>query len=269
MPTRLLCAALAAFPLLGCMPLCTTTEPDAATVLLCSDDTDAQNAAYLPFGRTLLEDYRRFYSWKPLGRVGLGLGAAAIFANTSLDQDIRNWYQADVRSENSDDFAHIVKPVGNWKYVTPLYAVLTIVRRSRADINDAGPLEEWGERCLRAIAVGGPATLTLQWLTGAGRPVEGPSQWNPFNDDNGVSGHAFIGAVPFLAAARMAKSKGWKAFWICGSFLCGWSRINDDMHYLSQVGMGWWMAYLATGSVEEMESGVFLVPGGLGFSLTF
>ena len=42
--------------------------------------------------------------------------------------------------------------------------------------------------------------------TGASRPADGQgSHWHMFNDNNGVSGHAFIGAIPFLAAAEMVE----------------------------------------------------------------
>ena len=33
------------------------------------------------------------------------------------------------------------------------------------------------------------------------------------------------------------------------------TRINDNVHYLSQVWLGWWMAYLACDAVNKTESG--------------
>ena len=32
------------------------------------------------------------------------------------------------------------------------------------------------------------------------------------------------------------------------------TRINDNAHYLSQVWLGWWMAFLACESVNKTES---------------
>ena len=103
--------------------------------------------------------------------------------------------------------------------------------------------------------MGAPPLLFLQVATGGSRPLEDHSRWHPFEDDNGVSGHAFVGAVPFLSAAGMTDSRPLKVLWVSASTLCGLSRINDDAHYLSQAAMGWWVAYLACRSVEETELG--------------
>ena len=213
-------------------------------------------------------DYRHFYSPGNLGRLAAGLALAAPLANTNADAAFNDWYQGKVRSAGTDGFAAAVKPIGNWKYATPIYALITLVGRGRRQPGEARPLEEWGERCLRAILVGGPASVGLQWLTGGSRPVEGSSRWNPFRDDNGLSGHAFVGAVPFLVAARMTEHRGWKALFLLGSFFCAFSRVNDEMHYLSQAGLGWWLAYLATGSVEETDI-LQLLPGGVALTLRF
>jgi membrane-associated phospholipid phosphatase len=37
------------------------------------------------------------------------------------------------------------------------------------------------------------------------------------------------------------------------SFVPAWSRINDDRHYLSQVVLGWWLAWLSVCSVDETQ----------------
>ena len=109
---------------------------------------------------------------------------------------------------------------------------------------------------------------------GASRPKEDDSSWRPFNDNNGVSGHSFMGAVPFIAAARIARKPYLRYFFYLGSMLTGWSRINDNSHYLSQAALGWWMAYLATacGDKAEGEKGkVVIAPtpvaDGVGFTV--
>jgi hypothetical protein len=33
----------------------------------------------------------------------------------------------------------------------------------------------------------------------------------------------------------------------------GWSRIIQDKHYLSQVALGWWVAYLSASAVDWNE----------------
>ena len=111
-------------------------------------------------------------------------------------------------------------------------------------------------RTTRAYLVGAPPVLFMQSCLGGSRPGErdDASFWRPFDDDNGASGHAFVGAVPFLTAARMTEDRRVKACWYALSVLPAWSRaVNDDSHYLSQVGLGWWMAYLACESVDRTE----------------
>jgi hypothetical protein len=114
---------------------------------------------------------------------------------------------------------------------------------------------DWGGRTSRAYLTGAPPMLMAQWMTGASRPGESNrgSDWAPFEDTNGVSGHSFIGAVPWITAAQMAESPYLKASLYAGSTLAGWSRINDDAHYSSQVVLGWWMAYLAADAVNNTE----------------
>ena len=51
--------------------------------------------------------------------------------------------------------------------------------------------------------------LIMQSTTGTSRPGEMDAKpaWKPLNDMNGVSGHAFIGAIPFLSAAQMTDNR--------------------------------------------------------------
>ena len=39
----------------------------------------------------------------------------------------------------------------------------------------------------------------------------------------------------------------------CGSVLTGWSRINDRKHYLSQVVLGWTIAWNAVDAIHRDE----------------
>jgi membrane-associated phospholipid phosphatase len=68
-----------------------------------------------------------------------------------------------------------------------------------------------------------------------------------------VSGHTFIGAVPFLVAAKRADGFLLKSAYFVGSGLAGYSRINDDAHYLSQVILGWSIAYLSVAATQLTE----------------
>ena len=125
--------------------------------------------------------------------------------------------------------------------------------------------------------VGGPPLLAFQRILGSGRPTDGSeSKWAPFKDDNGASGHAFIGAIPFLTASEMVDNRAVKSLLYAGSSLAGLSRINDDMHFTSQVLLGWWLAYLSETSVDRSENNrrrfetvPVIIGGHPGVALTF
>jgi hypothetical protein len=116
-------------------------------------------------------------------------------------------------------------------------------------------LGDFGTRTIRAYGVGAPPMLFMQTALGASRPGETRyrSRWKPLDDSNAVSGHAFVGAVPFITAAKMTEDPLLKGGLYFCSTLTGWSRVNDNRHYLSQAWLGWWMAFLACQAVQETE----------------
>jgi hypothetical protein len=199
--------------------------------------------------RTTVEsDYQNFYSLDNLGRLSLGLGLAAIVANTQMDREFQEQFQKRLRTSGTDSFARIVKPLGDGSNTIPLYAGAFVLGELTDDIPYVG---DWGERSLRTLAVGVPPLLFLQKLTGGERPVVGTdSRWTPWRNNHGVSGHAFMGAIPFLTAAKMSDDPWLKGAFYIGSTMTAWSRVNDDAHYTSQAALGWWLAYLSATAVD-------------------
>lgn len=219
-------------------------------------------------------DYRNFYSVQGLKPLVLGVGVAALIANTQLDREVEEKYQAHFRSAETNALARITKPIGNGNYAVPILAGVYALTELTDSLPVAG---EWSNRSLRAFAVGFPPMLLLQKVTGAERPLlDHSSRWTPWKNDHGVSGHAFMGAIPFLAAASMTDDPYWKAGLVAGSMLTGWSRVNDNQHFLSQALLGWWLAWLAVRAVDEtnrQEEQARLVPlppsAGTGVGLEF
>jgi hypothetical protein len=124
------------------------------------------------------------------------------------------------------------------------------------------------------MLVGVPPLLFFQNALGTSRPNESDSYWHPFEDNNGVSGHSFMGAVPFLTAAKMTKNPWLKPLFFLASMFCGASRINDNKHYFSQAVLGWWMANLAASGINKTEiqkNKVSIIPtisdNGIGIAL--
>ena len=221
-------------------------------------ETGEETVAGEPAGRRIaadvLSDHERFYSSGCLRDLSLGLLGAWLLANSQADVGVQDWYRDRVRTAATDDLSGWVKPLGNGRVTVPALSGALLAGVLLRRVPAGRTLTRWSGRSLRALALGAPPLLFLQAATGGSRPMEDDSRWHPFEDDNGVSGHSFVGAVPFLSAAAMTEGRPLKALLYSGSALCGLSRINDDAHYLSQAAMGWWVAYLAAGGVERTEA---------------
>jgi len=64
------------------------------------------------FGSDVSLDYQHFYSGPSLMLAAAALGTGAVLANTSLDRNFQNWYQADVRT-SARRLRKIAKEFGN------------------------------------------------------------------------------------------------------------------------------------------------------------
>lgn len=138
----------------------------------------------------------------------------------------------------------------------PAFAALAFVSKGLGETPMAPVVGDWAERSFRGIVVGAPVVVGTQLLTGGSRPSEASygSRWRPLRDSNGVSGHAFIGAIPFMSAAQMTEDP-WLSFgFYTVSLLPALSRITDDAHYPSQALLGWTVAFAATTAVNRSEA---------------
>ncbi|HVN71214.1 MAG TPA: phosphatase PAP2 family protein [Desulfomonilia bacterium] len=223
--------------------------------------SDGDGAANLSPGKawnTVRLDYEQFYTRYRLVRLMLAYGLGDIAANTDADQHLQDWYQDHVRSSGTDRASTIAKNFGNGWYIVPLTVASAALGTYVLPRGEAGSaLGTWGGRSLRAILVGGPAVVVMRSVTGASRPSENNgSQWRPFKSTHGVSGHAFIGAIPFLTLARMYEDYWYVKYPLyLASTLTAISRINDNQHFPSQAALGWYMAWEATDSIAERDSG--------------
>lgn len=202
-------------------------------------------------------DYAEFYSPRSLAWLAGGIAVSATMANTPFDENVvRHKFITNVARAPSDELYNALsepKLFGDGRLSIPTFAILALAEPWIVDLPMGPEAAEWGQRSIRTFIVGGPAVLGLQVLTGASRPGETPddSKWNPLQDNNGVSGHSFMGAIPFMSAARMTDNPWLKGGLYAASTLPGLSRVNDDDHYFSQVLLGWWIAYLASNAVDR------------------
>lgn len=205
-------------------------------------------------GHKVLEDYRNFYDCESLVCLTAAFGAGALMANTGFDDTMQNAWQRGVEPTSVGTFFSGCKDIGEGRYALPIFGVAAATGLVFEGNPVGDTVGEWGSRSLRMFVVGAPPLYVLQMATGASRPSEDVgSQWHFFNDNNGVSGHAFVGAVPFLAAADMVESPLLKGtLYVCSTFV-GFSRMTDDAHYPSQVFLGWYLAWASARAVDATE----------------
>ncbi len=198
-----------------------------------------------PFSRTG-QHYRRCYGRRGFLRLGIASVAAAAMANTRVDEAVDAWHRDDVRSPETDRVAHVFREGGEryWFFYWAVFAMTDAWAGSNA-------LTRWGRSAFEAMVVGLPGLWTIQRVAGASRPTDAAanSHWRPMADDNSASGHTFMAAIPWIVAARRAGGAPARLAAYIASLPTGWSRLNDRKHYLSQVILGYVIAWNAVDSV--------------------
>jgi len=221
-------------------------------------------------GERIFTDFGNLYNKNNLKYYGLALLGAGVLANTEMDHNFRNWYNQQVRSGFSNELSNVSRIPGEGQIFIPIMATSALTYRFLQEWRGIPehPLGEFTDRTMRGYLVGAPALLTFQLVLGGDRPIHGASYWRPFREDHGVSGHAFMGAVPFITAAQMTDKPCVKGLFYTLSAFTAWSRVNDNQHYLSQVLLGWYLAYLSVRAVSETEAKRLLPQGMTIFPVT-
>ncbi len=194
--------------------------------------------------------WKKNYGRRAFLKLGIALLGVGILAYSGADEAIEGLHSGSIRNRSSDNLANVFKFggerfwFGNWALV----GVLDAWVRSNA-------FSRWGRANFEAMVVGLPVLWTLQRGLGANRPSSdgGNPRWRPLNAANSASGHAFIAAVPWLTLARRHNLVPVRRVARLASVLTGWSRLNDRKHYLSQIILGWTIAWNAVSAVADGE----------------
>lgn len=183
-------------------------------------------------------------------------------ANTNIDQNVLEHIQGDITLSESDEIYELIgehKILGDGYFMVPVYIGTSLIGNSRYWPENVAlsNLGEWGDRSWRGVLVGFPPLIAAQHVLGGSRPNETAegSEWQFFGDNNAVSGHSFMGAIPFLTAARMTKNRPIRFALIGASALPALSRITEDGHFPSQALMGWMLAFISVESVARTSDG--------------
>lgn len=203
----------------------------------------------------VVDDHRHHYDWPNLLYMAAASAGASLMLVWDVDDEFQEWYQREVRAEQTDDMASLVEPIGRIEYIVPVFAASACFRAiCNEDTPILGVVGEWGLRSLRATAVGAPTVALLQRVLGTYRPDSGgDGEWRFWEKETGVSGHVFLSCTGFLTAADLCESDDAAAAWCFVSFLPVISRVNDEKHYLSQALIGWFLAWRSVRSVSKTE----------------
>jgi hypothetical protein len=194
-------------------------------------------------------DYEHYYHPKGIFQRTLGLGVGGLMANSAIDPNFRNDWQHNIRGNFTDKVSIVANDyskVATYPIAVPIYLISLWVSAQYNQHNGPSTLELWANHSLRTLVVGSPEQLFLTHLLGGGRPQTGSPAWHFFEYHRAVSGHAFYGAIPLLNLAKLTTNPIIKNSAYALSTLPGLARINNDKHYLSQVWLGWWLAFNAT-----------------------
>lgn len=223
--------------------------------LACSGSVQAVDQGFVDaLSSEIRRDFREHYSREPLINVAIGFGVTGILANSDVDAEVQDVFRNDLQGAFGDDLTDLFTGVGDVAQpmsAVPIYLGAMWLGGYGTDAPSAAA--RWGNRSLRAMLVGTPQLVGLSYLSGGQRPEDGEPGWDPFADDDGVSGHAFFGAVPILTAAGMTEKRWLRRTLYVVSTMPGLARVYDEKHYLSQVFMGWWLARAATRSVMRTD----------------
>jgi hypothetical protein len=230
----------------------------AYIILALTGSIPAQNLAeknFRYFGRDIINDIRNFYSLRTLVIWSASLSGSAMIAYSPLDPFVSYTYQEYIRGPRSDAVSRIFDPLGEWKKTWPVFFGCSVFdyipwKKQTSFLRIIG---NWGSRSSRALLLGWPSVALFQRVIGSPRPIWGSSYWQPFRYGTGVSGHAFVGAIPFLAAASMTENPWLKGIFSAASTGVSIGRINDNKHYASQVVLGWIAAWLSIQAISKTE----------------
>jgi membrane-associated phospholipid phosphatase len=156
-----------------------------------------------------------------------------------LDEPIQDFAQ-DHRSQTSDDVATFFRHFGQ----PEVYATVSVGLVGVGLIGGNHELARVGGRAVASVGLAGATTLVFKAVIGRSRPFTGAGvlDFHPFNTADSTtgmpSGHT---SVAFALATSLADDihRPWATVGLYTLATgTGWSRINDDQHWFSDVVFG-------------------------------
>ena len=171
---------------------------------------------------------------------------ACVLANSDLDGIIQNHLNNNLFSQNRNECETLqkcFKPFGEKNLIIAYATAWATTRFWSSNHVALGQFSNTFEHIMKATIVGGTMTILSQQALGGDRPCKNNgSKWRLGGPDHGVSGHATLGAIPFLVMSNLATNPYSKLIFTTLSFCTGFSRMFSNSHYPSQVLLGWSIA---------------------------
>jgi len=182
----------------------------------------------------------------------IGVTGGLMFA----DEDIRDKAQSS-RSSFSDDLAEVGEALGNGGYASLSLGALYLA--GHALKNDKA--KRAALLSFESFIISGALTQALKHMTGRERPNNRneSTNWEGPNFDGGVSFSSGHTATAFSIATIIANEYDNQplvpplAYSL--AFLAGWSRINDNKHWASDVIFGAAMGYFTSKAILKYHKG--------------
>jgi len=201
--------------------------------------------------------------WEAGTLAGLTAGAMV------LDQSVRHALVRDT-SVLPSVLVRAGDAFGNVVYVYPLLALGTLTGLALGSKQLQGV--SW--RALQSTVTAGGAALVLKSIVGRRRPDIVPNtafSFRPFafKGNSFPSGHTAVAFALATSLATETKDKWTDLLFFGGASLTGFSRINDDRHWLSDIVFGAAVGIVSARVIQRWHRGFVVTPQGVGLSLTF
>lgn len=170
-----------------------------------------------------------------------GVGALML-----LDEPVQRFTQHHLRSNTTDDIASVFRQEGQ----APYYAGLSLGVLGLGLVTGKPGIRRAGARLVAAVALSGAELEAMKYLVGRSRPNGGVGafSFHPFaslTDSAGVetrgsmpSGHVTAAFAVATSLADDIKSPLVHVLLYTAASGTAFSRINDNLHWLSDTGMG-------------------------------
>jgi membrane-associated phospholipid phosphatase len=170
-----------------------------------------------------------------------GVGALML-----LDEPVQRFTQHHLRSNTTDDIAGVFRQEGE----VPYYAGISLGVLGFGLVTGKPGIRRAGARLVAAVALSGAELEAMKYLVGRSRPNAGVGafSFHPFaslKDSTGVetrgsmpSGHVTAAFAVATSLADDIKSPLVHVLLYTAASGTAFSRINDNLHWLSDTGMG-------------------------------